>query len=49
LILKGATTAELRDQAVKEGMVTLFKDGMQKVKAGMTTVSEVMRNAYSMD
>jgi len=49
LILKGATTAELRDQAVKDGMVTLFKDGMQKVKAGMTTVSEVLRNAYSID
>jgi type II secretory ATPase GspE/PulE/Tfp pilus assembly ATPase PilB-like protein len=49
LILKGATTAELRDQAVKDGMVTLFKDGMQKVKAGQTTVSEVLRNAYSID
>jgi len=49
LILKGATTSELRDQAVKDGMVTLFKDGMQKVKAGQTTVSEVLRNAYSID
>jgi general secretion pathway protein E len=49
LILKGGTTAELRNQAVKEGMVTLFKDGMLKVKAGMTTVSEVLRNAYSID
>jgi type II secretory ATPase GspE/PulE/Tfp pilus assembly ATPase PilB-like protein len=49
LILKGATTSELRDQAVKDGMITLFKDGMLKVKAGMTTVSEVLRNAYSID
>ncbi len=49
MVLKGATTTELRNQAVKEGMVTLFKDGMQKVKAGKTTVSEVMRNAYSID
>ncbi len=49
LILKGGTTSELRDQAVKEGMITLFKDGMLKVKAGMTTVSEVLRNAYSVD
>ena len=49
LILKGATTSELRDQAIKEGMITLFKDGMLKVKAGMTTVSEVLRNAYSID
>jgi type II secretory ATPase GspE/PulE/Tfp pilus assembly ATPase PilB-like protein len=49
LILKGATTSDMRNQAVKEGMVTLFKDGMQKVKAGKTTVSEVLRNAYSID
>jgi len=49
LILRGATTSELRDLAVKEGMVTLFKDGMLKVKAGLTTVSEVLRNAYSID
>lgn len=49
MVLKGATTTELRNQAVKEGMVTLFKDGMQKVKAGKTTVSEVMRNAYSIE
>ena len=34
---------------VKEGMITLFKDGMLKVKAGLTTVSEVLRNAYSID
>ncbi len=49
LVLKGATTAELRNQAVKEGMVTLSKDGMQKVKAGKTTVAEVIRNAYSIE
>jgi type II secretory ATPase GspE/PulE/Tfp pilus assembly ATPase PilB-like protein len=49
LVLKGATTSELRNQAIKEGMVTLFKDGMQKVKAGKTTVSEVLRNAYSIE
>jgi len=30
-------------------MITLFKDGMLKVKAGMTTVSEVLRNAYSIE
>jgi general secretion pathway protein E len=49
LILKGATTSDMRNQAIKEGMVTLFKDGMQKVKAGKTTVSEVLRNAYSIE
>jgi len=49
LLLKGATTAELREQAIEEGMITLLRDGMFKVKAGITTPSEVLRNAYSVD
>jgi len=49
MILRGATLAEVREQSIKDGMDTLLKDGMQKVKQGMTTVSEVLRNAYSID
>ena len=45
-ILKGASTAEIRQQTIKEGMLPLIKDGMLKVKAGITTPSEVLRNAY---
>jgi len=45
-ILNHASTAEIRQQAIKEGMVPLVKDGMLKVKAGITTPSEVLRNAY---
>jgi len=45
-ILRGASTAEIRRQATEEGMVPLIKDGMLKVKAGITTPSEVLRNAY---
>ena len=45
-ILKGASTAEVRGQAIEERMVPLLKDGMLKVKAGITTPSEVLRNAY---
>jgi len=45
-ILKGASTAEIRQQAFEGGMVPLIKDGMLKVKAGITTPSEVLRNAY---
>jgi general secretion pathway protein E len=45
-ILKGASTAEVRGQAIEEGMLPLLKDGMLKVKAGVTTPSEVLRNAY---
>jgi general secretion pathway protein E len=47
LLARGATAAELRTQAIKEGMTTLLKDGMNKVKLGLTTPAEVLRNAYS--
>jgi len=49
LLLKGATAGKLRTQAIEEGMTTLMGDGMSKVKADMTTPSEVLRNAYSVD
>jgi general secretion pathway protein E len=46
LIVTGASAAEIRNQAIKEGMTTLAKDGMLKAGAGITTPYEVMRNAY---
>jgi len=46
-LLRGATTSQLRTQAMKEGMVHMMKDGMAKVKASITTPSEVLRNTYS--
>jgi type IV pilus assembly protein PilB len=42
-ILKGASTEELREMAVKEGMLTLRMDGMVKVKKGITTLEEVVK------
>ena len=42
-ILKGASTEELRDAAVSEGMLTLRMDGMVKVKRGVTTLEEVVK------
>jgi type IV pilus assembly protein PilB len=42
-ILKGASTEELREIAVKEGMLTLRMDGMVKVKKGVTTLEEVVK------
>ncbi len=33
----------LRDIARKEGMITMFEDGMRKVELGMTTIEEVLR------
>jgi general secretion pathway protein E len=49
LLMRGASTAELRAQALKEGMITLLRDGMLKVKANQTTPSEVLRNAYTVE
>jgi len=49
MILRNASTVEFREQAYKEGMVPLIKDGMLKVKEGITTPSEVLRNAYSIE
>jgi general secretion pathway protein E len=49
LIAKGANAADVKEAAIAEGMVTLLKDGMLKVKQGMTTVPEVLRNAYSLE
>ena len=40
-------TSKLRELALSEGMVSLVKDGMLKVKAGLTNPAEVLRNAYS--
>ncbi len=49
MILRRASNVEFREQAIKEGMVPLIKDGMLKVKEGITTPSEVLRNAYTME
>jgi general secretion pathway protein E len=46
MVLNGTTSVKLQSQALKEGMVPLMRDGMFKVKAGITTPYEVLRNAY---
>jgi type IV pilus assembly protein PilB len=43
LILKGASTAELQEQAVSEGMLTLRMDGIVKIRKGATTLEEVVK------
>jgi general secretion pathway protein E len=49
MVTKRVSSSEIRAQSTKEGMVTMMKDGMRKVKEGITTPSEVLRNAYSGD
>ncbi len=43
LILKGGSVAEIRDQAIEEGMLTLRMDGIKKVERGVTTLEEVVK------
>jgi general secretion pathway protein E len=47
MIVQRTSSTQIRAQALKDGMVTMMNDGMRKVKAGITTPSEVLRNAYS--
>jgi type IV pilus assembly protein PilB len=42
MILKQASTAALREQAIKEGMLTLRMAGLMKIKQGLTSVEEVL-------
>ncbi|KPJ92024.1 MAG: type II secretion system protein GspE [Gemmatimonas sp. SG8_17] len=43
MVLRGASTAELTEQAVREGMLTLRMDGLLKVKRGITTMEEIVK------
>ena len=43
LILVGASALELRRKAIEEGMLTLRTSGLRKVKEGVTTIEEIVR------
>ena len=46
LILKSSDANVIRKKAMQMGMKTLRQDGMEKVKQGITTLSEVLRVAH---
>jgi type IV pilus assembly protein PilB len=43
LIMVGATAVELKRKALEEGMLTLRMSGLEKIRAGITTIEEVLR------
>ena len=47
MIMKDASASELKAAAVKEGMITMRRDGMLKARDGVTTVNEVLRNVFT--
>ncbi len=47
MILSGASIDDIRNQSLRDGMISLWRDGMIKVKMGVTTPYEVVRNVFS--
>jgi type IV pilus assembly protein PilB len=45
MILDRCSTDEIKQQAIKEGMVTLRGDGIDKIKRGITSVEEVLKES----
>jgi type IV pilus assembly protein PilB len=43
LIMVGATAIEIKRKALEEGMLTLRQSGLEKIKDGVTTIEEVLR------
>jgi general secretion pathway protein E len=43
LVMKHATAAELRAEAIGVGMITMYEDGLRKAVKGVTTFEEVLR------
>jgi len=43
MVMKHATSGEIQDLAVAEGMRTMYQDGLEKCLSGMTTLDEVLR------
>jgi type IV pilus assembly protein PilB len=46
LILEGGSTEEIKNSAVRQGMSTLRRSGLNKIKEGVTSVEEVLRVTF---
>jgi general secretion pathway protein E len=47
MLLKGASSQEMKARAISEGMITMRRAGMLKVQEGITTPHEVIRSVFS--
>ena len=47
MIMKGTASDQIQDQAKKEGMLTMFEDGVFKAVQGHTSLEEILRVASS--
>ena len=48
LVMSGTSAAELKSGAMKEGTISMHRDGMLKARDGLTTVNEVIRNVFTL-
>ncbi len=47
LILIGASALELRKKAIEDGMISLRESGLQKIRDGVTSIEEVVRETVA--
>ncbi len=47
MVMRSSSAGELKEEAVRTGMIPMRRDGMQKVKDGITTPGEIMRNVFT--
>ena len=47
LILIGASALELRKKAIEDGMISLRESGLHKIRGGITTIEEVVRETVA--
>ena len=49
LVLRNASSDDMQEAALKAGMRTMLVDGMMKVRDGVTTPAEVMKNVFALN
>jgi general secretion pathway protein E len=47
MVVSGVPASELKEEAIRDGMIPMRTDGMQKVSDGMTTPAEIVRNVFT--
>ena len=43
MVMRHVTSGEIRQQAISDGMQTMYENGLSKALAGVTTIEEVLR------
>jgi general secretion pathway protein E len=49
MFANGASSGEIKAAAIEGGMISMLRDGLLKIKEGITTPEEVLRNVHSIE